>query len=81
MHVFQLIHDGVRVCRLFVNCKATNEQIAESLLVAAISFKLAGKYEELDGERYCGMHEYERVAKSGALVKVEGGRERGITDS
>jgi len=70
MQVFQLIHDGVRVGRLYINCAASNEQISESLLAAAISFKLAGRYEQRDGREYCGMEEYERIGKSGALAEV-----------
>jgi hypothetical protein len=82
MQVFQLIHDGIRVGRLYINCTATNEQIAESLLAAAVSFKLAGRYEELDGERYCGMSQFERIGKSGSLAEVvhvpeEGGEHDG----
>jgi hypothetical protein len=78
MKTFQLVRNGKRIARLHVNCKATNREIAEALIAGAMAFKVANRWEQRDGQRYCGMTEYRGESATGAEtfvyeVEEEGG--------
>ena len=70
MKTFQLVRNGKRIARLHVNCKATNREIAEALIAGAVAFKVAARWEQRDGQRYCGMAEYWGESATGAETFV-----------
>ena len=70
MKTFQLVRNGKRIARLHVNCKATNREIAEACISAAVAFKTAARWEKLDGQEYCGMETYEGQSVTGAHVEI-----------
>jgi hypothetical protein len=80
VRTFQLTHNGKRVARLIVNCHADPADIAESLLAATISFRLAVRWGELENKTYCGLEEFEHTSpRTGAHLEVyhvqEGGED------
>jgi len=71
MRTFQVSLDGVRICRIFVNCRATSRQICEALFGTSLSFYLADKYGKEEGREYCGLAEFQhRLKKTGSFVEV-----------
>ena len=70
MKTFQIVRNGKRIARLHVNCKATNREIAEALIAGAVAFKVAARWEQRDGQAYCGMETYEGESATGAQTLV-----------
>jgi hypothetical protein len=70
MKTFQLVRNGKRIARLTVNCRATSAEIAEACISAAMAFKVAHRWEKIDGQAYCGMETYEGESATGAQTLV-----------
>ena len=80
MKTFQLVRNGRRIARLTVNCRATSAEIAEACISAAVAFKVAHRWEQLDGQEYCGMETYEGESVTGAHVEIYHVEEGGVDD-
>ena len=80
MKTFQLVRNGRRIARLTVNCRATSAEIAEACISAAMAFKVAARWEKIDGQAYCGMDHYEGESATGAQTLVYEVEEGGEID-
>lgn len=80
MRVFQLVRNGKRIARLHVNCRCSSQEIAEACISAAVAFKVAHRWEQLDGQEYCGMETYEGESVTGAHVEIYHVEEGGVDD-
>ena len=80
MRIFQIVHNGRRLARLFVNCKACSNEISQGLIIAALAFKIAAGHAEEDETEYCGLEHYSSSLLNGAHVEIYHLEEGGVDD-
>jgi hypothetical protein len=75
MKSFQLVHNGKRIARLFVNCQASSNDISQGLIIAALAFKIAAEEDENED---CGLEYYSSSLLNGASVEIYHVEEGGV---